>query len=174
MAKSTFSELLLQTAFSCMASDGDIDPSEINLIKTLENEEGLFGVENIEDELNRLVEEINKRGMSFLKAYLADLNQAELSSKEQTQVVRVAVKTIKADGHEQYSEIKFFKIIRSKLGISNEELIKNLSEFDNLEDDYLTQDIISSKYLERLDRDYFSKESLPTFATIKADQKKWP
>jgi uncharacterized membrane protein YebE (DUF533 family) len=43
MAQIAFNELLLQTAFSCMASDGDIDQSEVQLIKALEQGEKLFG-----------------------------------------------------------------------------------------------------------------------------------
>ena len=174
MAKLAYSELLLQTAFCCMASDGDIDQTEVDLIRKLNKDEGLFDVDNFEDELNKLVIEINEKGMSYLREYLEYLSEASLSTDEEINIVKVAVKTIKADGEEQYSEIKFFKIIRSKLRVSNAELIGSLPEFDNLEDDYLTQDIISRKYLERLDRDYFNNESLPTFSSIKTDKKQWP
>ncbi|MDZ7774956.1 MAG: TerB family tellurite resistance protein [Bacteroidales bacterium] len=169
MAQPAFNELLLQTAFSCMASDGDIDQSEVQLIKSLENDEQLFGFENIENELNRLVKEINQNGHDFLREYLHHLSQSDLTEKQEIQIVRTAVKTIKADNDEKYSEIKFFKIIRSKLSGSNKTLIEALPEFKNLEEDYLQQDIISESYLEKLTADYFDKHDITEFAPIELD-----
>ena len=40
------------------------------------------------------------------------------------------------------------------------------NQFDNLESDYLSQDIISSKYLDILQDEYFSSISLPEFALL--------
>lgn len=169
MAQQAFNELLLQTAFSCMASDGDIDTSEVQLIKALEQDEKLFGFENIENELNRLVREINKNGHGFLRQYLHHLSQSNFTEEQEIEIVRTSVKTIKADNDEKYSEIKFFKIIRSKLSVTDESLIEALPEFDNLEEDYLQQDIISESYLEKLTADYFDKNDIPEFAPIELD-----
>jgi len=169
MAQQAFNELLLQTAFSCMASDGDIDQSEVQLIKSLEKGEKLFGFENIENELNRLVQDINKNGHAFLREYLHRLSQGNLTEEQEIEIVRTSVKTIKADNDEKYSEIKFFKIIRSKLSVSNDRLIEVLPEFDNLEEDYLQQDIISESYIEKLTADYFDKHDIPEFAPIELD-----
>lgn len=166
MEQITFSELLLQTAFSCMASDGEIDQTEVKLIKDLEKEEQLFEFDDIEKELNRLVQEINKTGHNFLRNYLNHLCQANLSEEQEIKIVRTAVKTIKADNNERYNEIKFFKIIRSYLSVSDQTLINSLSEFDNLEEDYLQQDIISESYLEKLTNDYFDKFDIPEFEPI--------
>lgn len=169
MAQTAFNRLLLQTSFSCMASDGDIDQSEVQLIKALEQDEQLFGFENIENELNRLVQEINKHGHAFLREYLHHLSQANLTEEQQIEIVRTSVKTIKADKDEKYSEIKFFKIIRSKLSVADETLIAALPEFENLEEDYLRQDIISESYLEKLTADYFDKHDIPEFDLIELD-----
>lgn len=166
MAQQAFNELLLQTAFSCMASDGDIDQSEVQLIKALEQDEHLFGFENIENELNRLVQDINKNGHAFLREYLHHLSKASLTEEQEIEIIRTSVKTIKADNDEKYSEIKFFKIIRSKLSVADETLIAALPEFENLEEDYLQQDIISESYLEKLAADYFDKHDIPEFAPI--------
>ena len=45
-----FNKLLLKTAFSCMACDGDIDDSEIKLIKDLHNSQKTFGEIEIDKE----------------------------------------------------------------------------------------------------------------------------
>jgi len=171
MAQQAFNELLLQTAFSCMASDGDIDPSEVKLIMALEQNEQLFGFENIENELNRLVQDINKDGYAFLREYLESLSQASLTEEQQIEIVKTSVKTIKADNDEKYSEIKFFKIIRSKLSVADETLLAALPEFENLEEDYLQKDIISESYLEKLTADYFDKYDIPEFEPIEIERK---
>lgn len=170
MANLVFNELLLQTAFSCMASDGEIDLSEVQMIIKLEQEERLFNIQNIEEELNRLIKDINTNGHVFLRRYLHHISQSNLTEEQEIQIVRTAVLTIKADNEEKYSEIKFFKIIRSKLTVSDEKLISSLQEFENLEDDYLQQDIISESYLEKLASEYFDKQDIPEFAPIVFDK----
>lgn len=58
-------ELLLRTAFCCMACDGEIAPEEVELVKQMAKEKHLFGDIDIEKELNELVEEINQKGKLF-------------------------------------------------------------------------------------------------------------
>ncbi len=169
MTHTAFEELVLLTAFSCMASDGDINQKEVQLIKSFERDKKLFGLKNIENELNNLVQEINKSGHGFLREFLSRLSQAELSENQEIEIVRTAVQTIKADNEEKYSEIKFFKILRSKLAISDKKLIEALPEFENLEEDYLQHDIISSSYIEKLNAAYFDKYNMPKFAPIKLE-----
>lgn len=166
MEQKEFSNLLLKTAFACMACDGDIDESEVKLVKSMEETDKIFGVESIEEELNALIQAINNQGFGFLKSFLNQLETVDLVVSQEIQLVRTAVKTIKADDEEKYSEIKFFKILRSKLKVSDNELIAQLPEFENLEEDYLQQDIISSSYLKKLTEDYFETSELPMFESI--------
>ncbi len=168
MIQIPFQEQLLHTAFTCMACDGHIDQKELDLIKNLENEHQLFGVENIDGVLRELVKSFQKRGKEFLRQYLISIGDSNFSEEEEIAIVRTAVTTIKADGEEKYSEIKFFKIIRSKLNVSDTSLLTALPEFENLEEDYLQQDIISSSILESLTLDYFDRFEMPTFEIIQS------
>ena len=145
-----------------MACDGDIDQREVELIKTLANETKLFGEVNINNQLNALLEEINQKGHQFLKDYFKELNSIDLSKEEELKVIRVSLDTINADDVIEYSEIKFFKIIRSKLHIANEDI---LEEFPDIEE-YLEQDIISHSYLSSLQDDFFDSHQLPVFEPI--------
>ena len=113
MEQKEFSDLLLLTAFSVMACDGDIDPKEVTLISELENRESLFKIENLEQRLNELVIEINRDGQGFLRNYLRRLSSGNLSFNEEKQLVDVAIKMIEADEIVQYTELRFFKIIHS-------------------------------------------------------------
>jgi len=64
----------------------------------------------------------------------------------------------------EYSEVKFFKVIRSKLKIGNEPILAIHPDFE----DYLEQDIISESYLSRLQDDFFDTQTLPEFELISA------
>lgn len=164
MEQIVFNKLLLKTAFSCMACDGDIDKREIVLIKTMHQEDKIFGEIDINQELENLIIEINRDGHSFLKGYFNELTSNELSELDELKLIEVAINTINADNKVEYSEVKFFKVIRSKLKIENEPILAVHPDFE----DYLEQDIISESYLARLQDDFFDTQTLPEFELISA------
>ena len=73
MEQMSFNKLLLKTAFSCMACDGDIDKREVVLIKSMHNERQVFGNIDIEKELDELLLSINHDGQKFLKGFFNEL-----------------------------------------------------------------------------------------------------
>ena len=92
-----FNKLLLKTAFSCMACDGDIDKREVKLIKQLQKERKTFGEIDINAELDTLLLAINKDGQQFLKDYFNELTTTELTEANELKLIEVAIDTIKAD-----------------------------------------------------------------------------
>ena len=152
-------ELLLRTAFACMSCDGDIASEEVELIKRLDREKHLFGNVDIDKELDALVKEINLKGKGFLKQYIVSLAEESLDEEQELKVADVAVQTIRADEKIEYSEIKFFKVIRSNLKIVSDETL--LEKIDGIDENYLAQDI-RADYLQMYD-DYFNTIELPKF-----------
>jgi uncharacterized tellurite resistance protein B-like protein len=146
-----FNKLLLKTAFSCMACDGDIDMREVKLIKKLQKDNRTFGEIDINSELDTLLLAINKDGHQFLKDYFHELTTNNLNEANELKLIEVAIDTLKADEKVEYSEVKFFKVIRSKLKIDNERILEKHPDFE----DYLEQDIITDSYLSRLQDDFF-------------------
>jgi len=157
-----FNKLLLKTAFSCMACDGDIDKREVKLIKQLQKEHKTFGEIDINTELDTLLLAINKDGHQFLKGYFNELTTTELTEANELKLIEVAIDTIKADDKVEYSEIKFFKVIRSKLKIDSEPILEKHPDFE----DYLEQDIITDSYLSRLQDDFFDSHISNEFELI--------
>lgn len=157
-----FNKLLLKTAFSCMACDGDIDKREIKLIKRLHKEKKTFGDLDVNAEMDNLLITINKDGHQFMRDYFDELTSSELSEVNELNLIEVAIDTIKADEKVEYSEIKFFKVIRSKLKIGNEPILDKHPDFE----DYLEQDIISESYLSRLQEDFFDTHISNEFELI--------
>ena len=158
----SFDKLLLKTAFCCMASDGNIDNREIALIKSMCAQSPLFNNFNFEVEINLLVEKINTRGKEFIAYYFDLLEEAELTEEEEITIIDFAIKTINADEQVEYSEIKFFKNIRHRLKLSDENI---LAKFPDIEL-YLEQDIITESYLNKITDQYLASAELPQFDTI--------
>ena len=135
-------ELYLKTAFCCMACDGDIASEEIQLIKDYVKETSLFDNLEVEKLLNEYISAINSSGISFLNSFLKDLRNEELTTKQEIEIIKIAIEMIEADNQVLYSEIKFFKRIRACLNISDEIIEK---EFPDKED-YFLPDIAQQDY----------------------------
>lgn len=155
-------ELLLKTAFACMSCDGDIASEEVELIREMHDKENLFGDIDINKRLEELVKEINEKGKVFLADYLKALGESNLTEEEELKIADVAVQTIRADNIIQYSEIKFFKVLRSNLKSVSDEIL--LEKIDGIDENYLAQDIQAS-YID-IYYDYFKSIELPKFNEI--------
>lgn len=133
-------ELLLKTAFCCMACDGEIAQDEIAIVKKMAAEFQLFCGLNVEEKLNEFVSQINQFGVTFLSDYIKELEETELTEDDELSIVKVAIATIEADNSIEYSEIKFFKKIREKLSVSDGKIEKQYPNRTDL-DIYLLPDI---------------------------------
>lgn len=152
-------ELLLKTAFACMSCDGEIAAEEVDVLKQMAQNKHLFGDIDINKELDMLVLEININGKAFLKQYLLSLSELTLTEDEELKIADVAVQTIRSDNKIEYSEIKFFKVIRSNLkNVSDNKLLETI---EGIDENYLAQDI-KTDYL-HLYEDYFENIELPKF-----------
>lgn len=130
-------ELLLKTIFACMACDGDIASEEVQVLRELIANTDLFKELDIEVVLKKYVDSINQDGVSFLNKYLSDIAEVSLSKEEQMCLVDLAFKTIDADKRIDYSEVKFFKKIRIRLSLTDEEILAKYPD----KEDFLLPDI---------------------------------
>lgn len=133
----TTAEIYLKTIFCCMACDGDIAPEEIELVRSLAAELPVLRTLDVENLLNTYVSAINREGMVFLREYLNDLSRENLTPEEELQIVDLAIRMIEADERVEYSEVKFFKKIRSRLSLSDEQILARHPD----KEDFLLPDI---------------------------------
>ena len=120
-------ELYLKTAFCCMACDGDIATEEIELIKEyVAAHPALFADIDIEQTLNIYINAINRSGAHFLMAYIDELANDTLSENEKLEIIRLAISIIEADKNIEYSEVSFFKRIRTQFRTLSDEQILNI------------------------------------------------
>lgn len=137
------SEIYLLTAFVCSACDGDIAPKEVALVKDWSEKSSLFGDIDVGAKLNEYVDSINKYGNRFIEEFLMLLSAKEFSLEEQLEIIRIAIEMIEADGLILYSEVKFFKKLRSCLNVSDEAILNVMPE----KEDYLLPDIKTSEFI---------------------------
>lgn len=160
----SFDKLLLKTAFCCMASDGKIDKREVALIKAMCESSSLFKNFDFQSEINKLVNKINTRGIEFISHYFDLLKNSKLKEEEELMLIDFAVKTIHADDVDEYSEIKFFKVIRYNLKVSDEKIIEVYPEIES----WLDEDIVTESYLDKITSQYLDIAELPQFELIKS------
>jgi hypothetical protein len=158
----SFKKLLFKTAFSCMACDGHIDSREVEIIKQINIEEGLVDEESVEVELNRLIEEVNSQGHDFLKSFINELGDTELSEAEEQAILRTAIRTINADESVEYSEISFFKLVRSKVSLSDDSILSSLPGIE----EYLEKDVSPKSYTIDYKTQFFNTAILLQFDPI--------
>lgn len=132
------SELYLKTVFCCIACDGEIVESELDLLNGVVRESGLsFDGLDTREYLQGLLHALSQQGHAFLKGYLSELEQACLSEEEQMDLLRLCFRSIEADGTITASELGFFKKIRASLSISDDRILEEMPD----KEDYLLPDI---------------------------------
>ena len=154
----TKEELYLKTIFCCIACDGDIATEEVDMVRDLCTKDRIFHNLDSEEYLNSWITEINEQGGVFLQTYLKEINSVELKKQEQLLLVSLAIRAIEADNCIKYTEVKFFKKIRSRLTISDEEI---LAEHPDKED-FLLPDINLAEIPQWDDSTHFSQISIST------------
>lgn len=123
MKTEAFQNLLLKSAISVMACDGSIDESEIEEIKNMADNEIYFMGYDIEEPFETSLSYIKQNGKKAINEYLNELNQLNLSEKQELLLIEVLIRTIESDNKIEDSEVKFLQMVKSKLGISEEIII---------------------------------------------------
>lgn len=123
MKTEDFQNLLLKSAISVMACDGSIDEAEIIEIKNMANNEIFFMGFEVEDHFEPLLQHVKKNGKNAINQYLNELNQLNLSEKQEIILIEVLIRTIESDKKIETNEIKFIQLVKSKLNISEETII---------------------------------------------------
>lgn len=161
----SFNKLLLKSVFCCMASDGHIDNREIALIKTMCEKSSLFKDFNFQEEVNSLVNKINIGGKEFISSYFEMLGKTTLTEKEELTLIDFTIQTIRADEKIEYSEIKFFKNIRHRLKINDENILEVYPDIEQ----FLEKDIITESFLNKITSQYLETLELPQFELLKIE-----
>ena len=147
-------ELFLKTAFCCIACDGSIATDEVEMLRSFLTETDVFEGLDVNSLLEEYVNEINGQGGAFLKGFVLDLSDVKLSKEEALMIVEIAIRSIESDNEIKYSEISFFKKIRSKLPLTDTEILERFPD----KEDYLLPDIVQEEF------EFFPDASFTSFS----------
>lgn len=111
-----------------------------------------------------MIQSLNSEGKAFIENFLDQLNAAQLTEEEEIEILDFAIKTIYADEKIEYSEVKFFKTIRHRLEITDNNIRK---AFPELDDNFIEEDIKTASFLEKITPQFLEDIELPTFDRIK-------
>lgn len=114
------------------------------------------------NEIKKFVAAINIQGKKFITEYLNELEKTTLAEDEQLTLLKITFVVIYADEKVEYSEVKFFKNIRSRLSVTDETIKQRFEHIPDL-DIFLAQDLINNFSLEKITEEYFNSVSLPQF-----------
>lgn len=165
MERIEFEKLLFKTAFCCLASDGNIDKREIELIKTIfTNYEQYKGI-NFDEKINSFIKIYNEKGKDFFTFYFDILKEESFTLEEELEIIDIAIRTIQADELVEYSEIKFFKIIRHNLKSTDEQILKKFPDIEL----FLEDDIVTESLVDKITKQYFESVDFPQFEIVQLD-----
>ena len=122
-------ELYLKTVFCCIACDGEIAKEEVDLVRKMSTKDNIFSGLDSEALINSWISEINEKGGRFLQSFLKEVKTIELDEKEQLLLVSLA---IEADNRIEYAEVKFFKKILARLSVSDEMILAEHPDKEDL------------------------------------------
>jgi len=145
-----------------MASDGNIDKREITLIKKMCDNSHIFKEFDFKKEINALVDNLNGIGKEFISYYFDLLKNSTLSETEELTLIDFAIRTIRADDLIEYAEIKFFKVIRRSLKISDDKILVEYPEIES----WLEEDLETESYFDRITKQYLDIAEFPQFDLI--------
>lgn len=127
-----FQETLLKGAVLAMGCDGDIAPSEEELINQMLEEEVFFLGFKYQDLLKEFTQDLKQRGKEAINDFISSLGTSKFKEAQELIMIDVLLRVINADDLIEDSEVKFLQMVKSQLTVSEEELItkfpKNINQ----------------------------------------------
>lgn len=132
MEKLSFDRFLFKTAVCVMGCDGEINEMEKTEIIKIATTTLYFGEIDIREELNTIVREFSKKGKGVIKDYFNELENSNLSVLEELMVLEVALRMMYADARLEENEIRFLKMVRSRLSLWDLQIKERFGNVDLL------------------------------------------
>ncbi|MBA6348340.1 hypothetical protein [Colwellia sp. BRX8-9] len=132
MEKIEFKKLLFKIAFCTMGCDGDIDPLEIEEMKSIDKNTSFFNDVDLSLELEQLIIEFKGKGIQLVSEMFEELDSTELNPIQELILLEVALRLINADGKHDENEKRFIQHLRAHLKVHDEEILERFGEVDIL------------------------------------------
>jgi len=134
MEENDFKKLLFKTAFCCMACDGQIDEREINEMKYMDKQTSYFDDIDLSSELGLLLSDLKQNGKQIVDKLFNDIKSANLNLVQELLMLEVALRIIYSDKRIDENEVRFLKLLRSKLLVYDEVIMDRFGTVELLFD----------------------------------------
>jgi uncharacterized tellurite resistance protein B-like protein len=124
MKTEAFQELILKSAVAIIACDGRIDEVEILEIKNMAENEIYFMGYDFEQPLSNFLNNIKQNGVNAINDFLDEVTLANLNENQELLLLEVLIRAIESDERIESNELRFLQMVKSKLKLSEEMLIK--------------------------------------------------
>ena len=123
MESKEFSKELLKIAFAATVCDGDIDESELEVIRALEKEDFYLKGEDLSDVLDQYEKDAEDDFLEFANTAVKETYKLDLSPAEKMVIINLAIAIVRADNKMQLEEISFIKSLILNLQLPEELVI---------------------------------------------------
>lgn len=145
MERKDFQELLLRSAVSVMACDGEIHESEMEEIRQIVQKASFFKDINPEEVYEKIIGEIQSDPRLFIQFFLTEVKRDDLSTLQKLLLLEVMLRLVNADQVIHECEIQFLKIVTGYMQIHDDLIVQRFGEIDYLTQTKLSKFVIKSE-----------------------------
>lgn len=120
MEHKEFTKELLKIAFAATVCDGDIDESELEVIRSLEKEDFYLKDEDLSDVLKQYEKDAEDDFLEFANMAVKETYRLDLTPAEKMVIINLAIAIVRADNKMQSEEISFIKSLILNLQLPEE------------------------------------------------------
>ena len=114
-----YKNILLETAVSAIACDGDIDKREIAALKNIEKNSPYFSSEDLSETLEKSLKKCSTDITKYQKSVFNKIKKGKLNLLQELTLMEISLRIIAADEIEEDLEKDFIINLRKCLGISD-------------------------------------------------------
>jgi len=148
-----------------MAADGRIDDREIKEMQIMDKNTSYFANIDLSNELKNLLTNLEIKGKKIIVELFDELRNTKLTTIQELLVLEIALRIISADDDIDDNEVKFIKLLRSKLELHDETIKDRFGIIDYLMNKDYVENITLIKHKET---DFIANLSMPEIDELKS------
>ena len=165
MDKILLKKMLFKVAFCAMAADGRIDDREIEEMQIMDKNTSYFADIDLSNELKNLLADFEKKGKKIIQELFDELKNINLTIIQELLILEIALRIISADDDIDENEVKYVKLLRSKLKVHDETIKDRFGIIDYLINNNYAQDI---KKITVYENNFISQLKMPELSELKS------
>ena len=127
-----YTNILLETAVSAIACDGDIDEREIEALKNIEKNSPYFSSDDLSDNLEKYLKKCSSDITKYQKSVFNKIKKGKLNLLQELTLMEISLRIITADEIEEDLEKEFIINLRKCLSVSDLILFQRFGKIDYL------------------------------------------